>query len=129
MQTESHLADLATGGTASAKTATTSQGTDPHHQQSLEAQRLNLEAQKTELEARKTQLEKDLERKQLELDEMFTASSEQFELQKRRLSEREKEYKKENEVVMESVSMQTDYIEQLEHKQVNGTVEGNLWLK
>ncbi len=62
--------------------------------------------------------EEQLARREKEIEEMFLASSEKLELERRRIEENEKEYKHDEASRVESVAAQTDHIEQLDHKRM-----------
>ena len=107
MQTDAQLASLA-GDSGGA--------------QAYSDMRRAVEAERQALAKQKTQLEAELAAKQQELEQMFGASSEQLQQQQKLIADKERSIKQENQSVMESVSMQTDYIEQLEHKQVRAVL-------
>ena len=62
--------------------------------------------------------EMDLDTRTAELDSEMQTTAEQLATRKKKLLERERAIKDENRAAMETVAQQTDYIEQLEHKQV-----------
>ena len=111
METESQLSGLSVG------VMTTDDAGLPHVAYDHMGERL--EKQRRELDVQRARLERELEGKQLQLDEQLAASREHLQLQSDAILDRERLLKAESRSGIESVSVQTDYIEQLQHKQVS----------
>ena len=77
-----------------------------------------VDAKRRKLATKAASLEMELESRSAQLDSQMQTTAEQLATRKRQLLERERVIKEENRAAMETVSQQTDYIEQLEHKQV-----------
>ena len=77
-----------------------------------------VDAKRRKLATQAASLEMELESRSAQLDSQMQTTAEQLATRKRQLLERERVIKEENRAAMETVSQQTDYIEQLEHKQV-----------
>ena len=84
----------------------------------FERQRRKMLADKAALAEEKARLECELAEKQQQLDHVMSVNSQKLQQKQDLISEKEHSMKLQNQSVMQSVAMQTDYIERLEHKQV-----------
>ena len=86
--------------------------------QKLEDLRAKLQKEEEKLMKSRLDDQEHLKQKEMELEELFLTQSEKLELEKRRLKDKEKNYRDHDAAILKSMSVQTDFIEQLEHKKV-----------
>ena len=87
------------------------------HRHSIDGQRKSLAHTELLLQVTEKEKESELSKKMQDIEEMFLADSEKLALQKRRIEEKEKEYKTKTAAELDAIQNQTDIIDKLDHKQ------------